>query len=62
MVLVNLFVNYENAFANGFDIGVGVYNLLDNKYGYITPYQAGHSAIPSASREIVMKLSYRIGN
>ncbi|MFN8209041.1 MAG: TonB-dependent receptor plug domain-containing protein [Bacteroidales bacterium] len=55
MYLINTSLRIQNIFRQKADLTAGIYNLLDSDYRYITPYNAGHAAIPSEGRE------YRIG-
>lgn len=59
VIFANLYLQYKDLFTKGLTIGAGVYNLSDNDYSYIQPYNSGHSPLPAASREIVVKLKYR---
>ena len=56
--LANLFVLKKNAFTDGLSLGAGVNNALNTSYSYIQPYDGGHTPLPSASREFVVKASY----
>lgn len=58
MVLANIFLRYENLFIKGLDLGVGVYDLFDQRVKYIQPYNSYHAPLPGPSREFVVKLSY----
>lgn len=59
--LLNLFLKY-NTPLKGLSIGLGVYDILDQRYSFIQPYSnantPGHAPLPAASREYVFKLSY----
>ena len=59
LLLANLFVSAEG-FAEGLFIGLGCYDILDSKYDFIQPYNGYHAPIPGPSRELVIKVSYRI--
>ncbi len=58
MVLANIFLRYENLFVKGLDLGIGVYDLLDQRVKYIQPYNSYHAPLPGPSREFIVKLSY----
>lgn len=58
MVLANLFLRYEDLFINGLDLGVGCFDIFDQRIKYIQPYNSGHAPLPGPSREIVVRLSY----
>jgi outer membrane cobalamin receptor len=57
--LFNLFLRYKPPSIKGLDVGIGVYDVLNSKPPFIQPYNAGHSPLPSPSREIVLKLGYQ---
>jgi outer membrane receptor for ferrienterochelin and colicin len=63
VVLVNLFVNY-NTPLKGLSAGIGVYDLLDQRFVFIQPYtnstQPGHAPLPGPPREFVFKLRYNL--
>lgn len=58
-IFANLFFRYENI-VKGLDIGIGVYNIFDEKVRYIQPYNSYHAPLPGPSRELVVKLSYAL--
>ncbi len=55
--LCNLYLRYKDAFVKGLDIGAGVYDILNQRYEFIQPYQ-GEKPWPGPSREIVVRASY----
>jgi outer membrane receptor protein involved in Fe transport len=55
----NVFFGYRNLLTKGFDIGLGVYDLFNEQFEYVQPYQGGHPALPGPSREVMLKLSYQ---
>ncbi|MGZ6519914.1 MAG: TonB-dependent receptor plug domain-containing protein, partial [Bacteroidia bacterium] len=58
VLLANCMVTYTDLFINGLDLGLGVYNILDEKIKYIQPYNSNHAPLPGPSREFIVKLSY----
>lgn len=58
-VLANLFVQYETP-VTGLSVGFGVYNLLNEKYDFIQPYNGYHAPLPSPSREYVLRVRYAL--
>ncbi|ELR73230.1 TonB-dependent receptor [Fulvivirga imtechensis AK7] len=58
-LFVNFYFQYKNLLIKSLTAGVGVFNLTDNDYAYIQPYNSGHSPLPAASREVVVRLKYR---
>ena len=59
VLFANLYFQYKDLFIPGLTAGAGVFNLTDNDYAYIQPYNSGHSPLPAASREVVVRLKYR---
>ena len=58
--LTNLFLEKRNFFIDGLLVGVGAFNLLNQDYRYIQPYNGGHPPLPSQSRDWVLKASYQV--
>ncbi len=58
LVQANLFINYQNMFTKGLDVGIGVYNIFDSELDFIQAYNGGHAPLPGSSREIIFRLSY----
>ena len=58
-VLLNAYLNYNNAFTKGLTIGVGVYDLLGVNFKFPQAYNSGYSPLPGPGREIIIKLSYQ---
>ena len=57
MTLINLFLNYQTP-LKGLTVGLGVYDLMNQKYAFLQPYDGGHAPLPGPSREIIFKLKY----
>ncbi|MDZ4664503.1 MAG: TonB-dependent receptor plug domain-containing protein [Bacteroidota bacterium] len=57
-VLLNLFINWEP--VDGLNIGLGCYDILNQKFNFIQPYNGYHPPLPGPSREIVFKLQYNL--
>ncbi len=55
--LINFTISYENM-IKGLGISLGIYDILNEKYSFINAYKAGIDPIPTAGREIYLKLSY----
>lgn len=56
-MLVNSFVNYE---SNGFVLGVGAYDIFNQKPVIPQAYNGNYAPIPGRSSEIVIKVSYQL--
>jgi outer membrane receptor for ferrienterochelin and colicin len=57
-ILLNLFVNWEP--VEGLNIGLGCYDILNQKFQFVQPYNGYHAPLPGPSREIVFKLQYNL--
>lgn len=57
--LVSLFVTKSAFLRPELSLGVGVFDLLGENYAFIQPYNSGHPPLPDASRELVVRLTYR---
>jgi outer membrane receptor for ferrienterochelin and colicin len=55
--LLNLYLRYKDLFVKGLSVGAGVYDILNQKYDFIQPYQ-GLPPWPGPSREIVFRVTY----
>ncbi|MHB8419221.1 MAG: TonB-dependent receptor plug domain-containing protein [Myxococcales bacterium] len=58
--LLNLYVLWQDVGVKGLDLGAGVYDLLNEGYAYLQPYQSGHAPLPGPSREILARLAYAL--
>ncbi|MBA4056546.1 MAG: hypothetical protein C0490_17660, partial [Marivirga sp.] len=59
-LLINAFLNYRGVLESGFNIGVGAYDLANERPGIPQAYNGGYAPIPGRSREYVVKISYEI--
>lgn len=59
LLLVNCFLNL-NLPNKGLNIGLGVYDILNQKFSFIQPYDGGHAPLPGPSREILLRLQYQL--
>lgn len=57
-LLLNVFLNYKNLGIEGLDLGVGVYDLLNQNFQFINGYISNLSPLPSAGREFTTRISY----
>jgi outer membrane cobalamin receptor len=57
-LMLNAFVSRDNLF-NGFDIGVGCYNILNASFPYLMPYSDYQAPTASLSREFSLRIRYR---
>lgn len=56
----DLMINFEEVLAPGLVIQAGCINIFDSKVVYIQPYNSNHAALPGASREYRLKISYEL--
>jgi outer membrane receptor for ferrienterochelin and colicin len=57
-LMVNLNLLYHDLFLKGLDLSLGGYNLLNQTYYFIQPYNALHAAIPGPGTEFSLNLGY----
>jgi outer membrane cobalamin receptor len=57
-LLTNIYLNCTNIFVKGFSVGLGVFDLFDQKTLYLQPYYSPHAPLPGTSREFVIRLRY----
>lgn len=57
--LVSLFVTKSPFLRPELSLGIGVFDLLGENYRFVQPYNSDHAPLPDASREIVVRLTYR---
>jgi outer membrane cobalamin receptor len=58
--LTNVFLERTDLLAKGFSLGIGVFNLLDQDFRFIQPYNGGHPPLPGPSRDWVVKAAYQV--
>jgi len=58
-VLANVFLRYQPTWFKNGDIGIGIYDIFNDKSRFIQPYNGGHNSLPAPSREIVFKIGYK---
>lgn len=54
----DIYFLYKDAFTEGLDVGVGVYDLYGTHHSYLATYDSGHAPLPAGSREYLFKVSY----
>ena len=57
--IYNIFFRYQNLLTRGLEVGLGVYDVFNERFAYVQPYHGGHPALPGPSRELMLKLSYQ---
>lgn len=58
-MLANIFLRYQPTWFKNSDIGVGIYDIFNDKFRFIQPYNGGHNPLPAPSREVVFKIGYK---
>ncbi len=58
--LVNAFFRKQDLWTKGLEAGIGAYDLLNQRFAFIQPYNGGHAPLPGPSREFVLRVSYAI--
>lgn len=59
LLLANVNFQLKDLLGEKLELGLGVHNVFNSPYGYIQPYNGGHSALPGLSREVRARASYR---
>lgn len=57
--IYNIYFNYQTPQVRGLEIGLGVYDVFNERFSYVQPYHGGHPALPGPTREVLLKLSYQ---
>ncbi|MEO6303578.1 MAG: TonB-dependent receptor plug domain-containing protein [Bacteroidia bacterium] len=57
--LVNIYLRYSTP-LKGLTIGVGMYDILDQQFKFIQPYNGYHAPLPGPGREIIFRLQYTL--
>ncbi|MGJ0491993.1 TonB-dependent receptor plug domain-containing protein [Methylobacter sp.] len=57
--VANVYFRYQNLLTRGLEVGLGFYDIFNERFEYVQPYNGGHPALPGPSREIMLKLSYQ---
>jgi outer membrane receptor for ferrienterochelin and colicin len=58
--LFNAFFNMRNIFTEGLAVGVGAYDILNERPSIPQAYNGGYAPVPGRSREFVVKISYQL--
>lgn len=56
LTMVNAFAGWHSA-ARRLDVSVGIYNVLDEPYTHIQPYDGAHTPLPAEPREVAARVS-----
>ena len=58
VLLINVYLSYSEFLTKQLEIGFGIFDILDEKYAFLQPYNNWHAPLPGPSREYVLKLTY----
>lgn len=58
-ILASVSISFREIFKN-LDLSLGVHDLFDIQYPFLQPYTGLHAPFPGRSREVVLRLGYRI--
>lgn len=58
IALIDLFVYFPDFIIKGLNAGVGIYNLTNERFLFIQPYNGGHAPMPGMGREFILKIGY----
>ncbi|MDJ1494683.1 TonB-dependent receptor plug domain-containing protein [Cytophagaceae bacterium DM2B3-1] len=58
--LLNTFIRKQNLLTSGLEVGLGIYDILNQKFAFIQPYNGGHAPLPGPSREFLIRVSYTL--
>lgn len=59
LLLANVNFRLKDLLSERLELDLGVYNVFNTPYGYIQPYNGGHSELPGLSREVRARASYK---
>ncbi|MCS7027156.1 MAG: TonB-dependent receptor plug domain-containing protein [Bacteroidia bacterium] len=58
--LTNLYVSYQNPVQiQGLEVGIGIYNIFNENFRLIQPYNGGVNALPALNREFLIRIIYK---
>ncbi|MCS7076611.1 MAG: TonB-dependent receptor plug domain-containing protein [Bacteroidia bacterium] len=58
--MTNLYLSYQNVMKiENLELGVGIYNIFNENFRFIQPYNGGVSVLPSLNREFLIRVQYR---
>ena len=60
-LMLNFFVSYQLSAVKGLQLGLGVFNLLDQNVRFLQPYNGGRPPLPGGSREVLARVTYHFG-
>ncbi len=59
-LLVNVNIQKRNFLINNLDLGIGLYNIFDERFSFYQPYFGVNPPLPGYSREFGFKLAYKL--
>ncbi len=58
-ILLNFNMEYRDLLTKGLALNVAVFDILDEKFHYIQPYNQYHAPLPATTTEFVVRLRYK---
>ncbi len=56
--IYNFYLRYQNLFSKGLTVGLGLYDVFNQRQNYPQPYSGGHAPLPAPSRELLFSVGY----
>lgn len=56
--IYNFYLRYQNLFTKGLTLGLGLYDVFNERQNYPQPYSGGHAPLPAPSRELLFSVGY----
>lgn len=56
--LANVVARVEDLPIRGLDVTLGIYNLTDTRYRFLSPSAGGSAAVPGLDREVMLRVGY----
>lgn len=57
--IYNIYLRYKNMPIKGAEVGLGLYDVFNERYQYVQQANGSHPGLPAASRELMLRLSYQ---
>ncbi len=57
--IYNVYLRYQNMPIKGAEVGLGLYDVFNERFQYMQQYNGSHPPLPAESRELMLRLSYQ---
>jgi outer membrane receptor for ferrienterochelin and colicin len=57
--LYNIYLRYQNMPIKNAEVGLGLYDVFNERYQYVQQFNGSHPALPAEARELMLRLSYK---